>query len=205
MQILYGAGITSAVFQYGRKGGPTLKNIVELVVKKRTRKEARNYYGIADRSVELEFLGNETFIGYFNLLFSDKLGETLIERFMQLCARMNRGQIADFIRRLPEEMINELSTDAEFQNICKTVSGGNIPFSVEAPKKVAKGSSRITHKGSSKGNETAPAPEDDLPVNVNRKRVIGNILICMGIGLAFVLILIGVYVSGIIPYFLGII
>ena len=48
MEILYAAGITSAIYQKGRKGGATPKEVVDLILTKRSNRQAREYYGIAD-------------------------------------------------------------------------------------------------------------------------------------------------------------
>lgn len=206
MQILYGAGITSAVFDYGRRGGPTLKDVTNLIVKKRTRKEARAYYGMTEYVEEIDFLSEETFVACFNMLYSDKLGGSSIERFSHICALLNKSQIADFVRRLPAEMIKELGKYQEFHTICSLLKDSNIPFSVHKPKKVMKGYERgyvINEDGQIEReilehtNISLEKKEIEEPVreeSTGKKKVVPAILFVVGLVTVFA----GLYLSGLL-------
>lgn len=135
MEILYTAGITSAIYQKGRKGGATPKDVVELIINKRNNRQAREYYGIADAPISLGFLGNDTFAEYYGHLTDMQYGNTLIERFVNVCAMMNQKQIADFIRRTPEEVLEELKNYEEFYTVLEMIRGNGIDLKIKRSKK----------------------------------------------------------------------
>lgn len=126
MQILYAANILNAVYQSGKKTDNVVRDIVNLLVKTRTRKEAREYYGISDY-IEIDFLSSSEFRTLYCRLYDEKIGETCDERFEKLCQKLNNEQIADFIRRMPGEMKKELSESDIYQRIYKNVSSEIIP------------------------------------------------------------------------------
>lgn len=134
MQTLYSAGITSAVFS--SKKGATVQDITQLILHKRTRREARDYYGISDKPIELGFLGNDTFTEYYNHLSSEQYGNSLIERFINVCNHMSQKQIADFIRRLPSEVLDELKLYEEFHMIVSLLKEFGIDLHIKRPRKV---------------------------------------------------------------------
>lgn len=134
MQTLYSAGITSAIFS--SKKGATVQDVTELIIHKRTRREAREYYGISDKPIELGFLGNDTFTEYYGHLSSEQYGNSLIERFINVCTHMSQKQIADFIRRLPAEMLDELKLYEEFHMIVALLKEVGIDLHIKRPRKV---------------------------------------------------------------------
>jgi len=136
METLYTAGITSALYQKGRHGGATAKDIAELIIEKRNKRQAREYYGIADAPINLGFLGNDTFTEYYNRLQDETYGSTLIERFCNICTMMNKKQIADFIRRTPQEVVDELKKYEEFHVILEFIKGNGIDLKIKRPKKI---------------------------------------------------------------------
>ena len=134
MQTLYSAGITSAVFS--SKKGATVQDITELILHKRTRREAREYYGISDKPIELGFLGNDTFTEYYGHLSSEQYGNSLLERFINVCTHMSQKQIADFIRRMPAETVDELKLYEEFHMIVALLKEVGIDLRIKRPRKV---------------------------------------------------------------------
>lgn len=121
MQTLYNAGITSALFQKGKKHGVSAKEVCQMIVSRRTRREAREYYGLQDCVCDIEFLGNDTFMLHYSNLFSESKGKNLIERFVNVCSDMTKRQVADFIRRIPEELLNDLKQYEEFHLIVEAL------------------------------------------------------------------------------------
>jgi len=136
METLYTAGITSAIYQKGRQGGASPKDVVERIINGRNNRQAREYYGIADAPINLGFLGNDTFIEYYNRLQDNTYGVSLIERFVNVCRMMNRKQIADFIRRTPAEVVDELKNYEEFHVILDIIKGSGIDLKIKRPKKL---------------------------------------------------------------------
>ena len=136
METLYTAGITSAIYQKGRHGGATPKDVVELILNKRNNRQAREYYGIGDAPINLGLLGNDTFTEYYNKLQDRAFGATLIERFVEVCRFMNQRQIADFIRRTPDEVLDELKKYEEFYVILDIIRGNGIDLKIKRPRRV---------------------------------------------------------------------
>lgn len=140
MNRLYIAGITSAIFQKGRRGGASVKEIAGLIMQKRSRQDARVYYGIDDEKIDLGYLSDHAFAEYFHSLNDPDYGSTLLERFLQVCSYMTPQKLADFIKRLPDDAKNELSLYAEFYEIVDALKQYfNIDLGIKRPKKVKVG------------------------------------------------------------------
>lgn len=132
MCTLYAAGITNAIFQKGRNGGASPKDIATLMLQRRTRKDAREYYGIASNKIELGFLDNTTYVEFYRDLKQE--GSSLLENYINVCARMSPQQIADFTRRLPKDDINELAQFEEFHVIMQLLKRFGIDLKIKKPK-----------------------------------------------------------------------
>ena len=129
MQTLYSAGIVNAIFQEGRTGGGTVAGIVQLILQKRSRKEARAYYGI--ETVELGTLSNDMFAYYYHMLEDREYGVYLIERYLFVASKLSPLQNADFLRRLPKEFIGELSNYQEFHQVLSAIKGVGVDIAKE--------------------------------------------------------------------------
>ena len=139
MEILYRAGITSAVFQSGRKRGVAVRDVAELAIHKRSRREAREYYGLEDKTIELGFLGSDTFVEFYSQLSSPEYGDSVLERFINVCRRMNGAQMGDFIRRLPDEIIDEIKKYEEFWTIISLLQKTGVDINIKRPRNVSIG------------------------------------------------------------------
>lgn len=135
METLYSAGITSAIYQNGRKGGATPKEVATMILHKRSRREAREYYGLGDAPIDLGYLGNDTFAEYYDRLQDTDFGSSLIERFVNVCVVMSKKQVADFIRRLPTEVIDELKIYEEFHVILTILKDSGLNMGIRRPKR----------------------------------------------------------------------
>lgn len=134
MELLYTAGITSAIFQEGRKGGATPRQIVELLLHPRSRREARVYYGLQGAQMDLQILGKGSFEEYKKQLFDINYGETFMERFLTICRQMSKKQILDFIRRLPDELIKEMRQYEEFYMVVEELQKAGAKIDIHRPK-----------------------------------------------------------------------
>ncbi len=137
MCTLYAAGITNAIFQKGRNGGASPKDIATLILQRRTRKDAREYYGIASNKIELGFLDNTTYVEFYRDLKQED--GTLLENYINVCARMSPQQIADFTRRLPKDDISELAQFEEFHVVMQLLKRFGIDLKIKKPKVVRVG------------------------------------------------------------------
>lgn len=134
MEALYTAGITSAIYQKGRKGGATPKDVAELILNKRSRRDAREYYGLGDKTIELDFLGNDTFRELYDRLGDPQFGSSLVERFINVCMSLSQKQVHDFIRRLPSEVLDELVNYEEFHTILEILRENGLTTNIKRPR-----------------------------------------------------------------------
>lgn len=130
MHILYNAGITCAIFQNGNRGA-TPKQVSEFVITKRTRKQAREYYGIDKRKVETGILDKDSFYEIYNDMLCQNAENSLIENYLTVCNRLNLRQLYDFTRRLPDEMIAELRRYEEFFDVVRSLKKSGLDLKIK--------------------------------------------------------------------------
>ena len=137
MKTLYVAGVTNAIFQMGRKDGASAKDIVERIINKRNRQEARKYYGIEhldlDPSVMIDM---DTYAEYYKRLHAD---EQLLVNYLKVCSDMSPKQIADFTKRMPAEDRAYLEQFEEFHMLMEAVKSMGVVIKVKRPKKTVVG------------------------------------------------------------------
>lgn len=137
MSTLHAAGITSALFHKGRKNGPSVLDVASLILQKRSRKKAREYYGIGGDKIGSAFLDNTTYVELYNIL---KKGEgTLIENFVKVCSELYVDQAYDFIRRLPKDDLDMLAQYEEFHKILQSLKKKGYGLKIKKPKTVRVG------------------------------------------------------------------
>lgn len=154
MKTLLVANVTNAIFQKGRNGGASARDLAELIVKRRSRKEAREYYGIGGQRIELGYLDEDTYMEYYNELHGGK--GKLIENYIGCCGKMSPQQIADFTKRLPENDFDELVQYQEFHVVMQLLKKFGYDLKVKKPRKVVIGLKtpmEITFKGFEKKDE----------------------------------------------------
>ena len=143
MQTLYAAGITSALF--GKKDGKDKKerflarDVVDVCVKKRTRKDARKYYGIANVGVDIGMLSPETYTVYFKALFNEENGKNLIIRYLNVASKMTPAQNEDFLEKLPKDTLEELKEYKEFYDFMDALKAQGVRVNFRRPKHVKVG------------------------------------------------------------------
>lgn len=134
MKTLYAANITSALFQ-DEKQGASEEMIISLILKRRSRRNARTYYGIDRRPIKYSAVGGEH-IDVLSELGNAEYGQSVLERFLILTKGMPAGELGNFIENLPLDIKNELSRYEEFYILLDAVKrkGGNVKL--RKPKKV---------------------------------------------------------------------
>lgn len=153
---LLAANITNAIFQKGRNGGASAKDIADLIVKKRSRKDARAYYGIGNQKIDLGILDEDTYVEYYKDLKDER--NSLLKNYVDCCAKMNLSQIADFTKRLPEDDLDELKKFEEFYTIMQLLKEAGFDLKIKKPKKTMIGLSvpqQICFKGSRTGVDSS--------------------------------------------------
>ncbi len=140
MQTLYAANILGAIFQSGRSGGAKVEDVAALILKKRTRKEARDYYGIGNVEVDIGILSPEAFSYYYSCLSNPEYGDLMIERYLTVAQKLTAKQNEDFIRKLPKDTLEELSSYAEFYEVLAQLKTYGVDIKMKKPKnaKIAK-------------------------------------------------------------------
>lgn len=113
MTTLYAAGITSAFFQKGNEG-PNFKELAVALVQPRTRKAAREYYGINTKSMSIRSLTYEMYTSYLATLLEEDLYETPMNRLLHIAEKLNPYQMDNFLTRLPADTLKPLMEYAEF-------------------------------------------------------------------------------------------
>lgn len=134
MKTLYAANITSALFQ-DEKQGASEEMIISLIMKRRSRRNARTYYGIDRRPIKYSAVGGEH-IDVLNALENSEYGQSMLERFLILTKGMPAGELGDLIENLPLDIKDELSRYEEFYILLDAIKqkGGNVKY--RKPKKV---------------------------------------------------------------------
>lgn len=170
MEMLYTAGITSAIFQEGRKGGATAKEVVDLLLHPRSRREARTYYGLQGVPLSSCFLGKDSCEDYMKMLFDINYGDTVIERFLTVCNQMSRKQVLDFIRRLSSETLQELRKYEEFYIIIEELQAAGAKIDIHRPKGRLRTLDNAMNEEPEKRG-TAALPDKDTPIILERPDV----------------------------------
>lgn len=138
MKTLFAAGITSAFLQK-RGEGARPRDIASLILQKRTRKMAREYYGIGGGRIDLGFLEREDFTSLYEKMHEK---DNLLAGYLAVCGSLNATQIADFTRRLPEDDRDYLTGFEEFHTIIALLKKFGIDLHIKRPRKVVIGLNR---------------------------------------------------------------
>lgn len=141
MKTLLDAGITSAIFpEYKDAVNP--QEIARLVIKKRSRKEARYYYRIQNLKLDLQRLSYEQYSEYYQYLMNENYGVNGTDRFLTIMHWLTPARASYFIKNLPDEVITQLLTTAEFYDVLAELRKKGflpLPHVGKKPKKILKG------------------------------------------------------------------
>ncbi len=136
MQTLYTAGVTCAIFE--NKKGITPSDVAKLMMKKRTRAEARNYYDIGNETVNTNILSPFDYQTFMARLEDREYGSRLIERFLNVANKLRPAQLEDFIKKLPNDYLDELKSYKEFYDVCESLKA----YGITPPYKMPRGNVR---------------------------------------------------------------
>ena len=132
MTTLYAAGITSAVFEKGRDGIPA-EEVAELLIMPRSRKQAREYYGINTQNISIRSLTYEMYNNLLGSVLDESLGDTQMARFLAVAEKMNPYQLGDFINKLPKALKAEISQYAEFAQLIEQLKESGVKVAYRKP------------------------------------------------------------------------
>lgn len=118
MRSLYIAGILDAVFS-DKRTGIAPETLAQLVIKGRTRKDAREYYRIYDVEwPDYGVVSKEECISAINFLEGrEDSGRDIAERFYDLSKAFTKRQFGKFVREIPQEDIQALQRYEIFYDI----------------------------------------------------------------------------------------
>lgn len=129
LSTLYAAGITCAVFEQGRKGA-SAEEAAGLLVRPRSRRQARAYYRIEAEGIAVRSLTNEAFNGLCVRMTDPQLGPSYVSRLLALADDLNPYQMGDFLRKIPEGMRSDMERYAEYGQLVSQLreSGVRVPY-----------------------------------------------------------------------------
>lgn len=116
MQVLYSAGITSAIL-LSEKSGATPATIADLVLNQRSRKKARDYYGMSNVNIKVDLLTSDIYTEKLALLMNEAAGFNLIDRFVQVVRQLTVNQAVEFTAKLPPNMKRDLMEYEEYYKV----------------------------------------------------------------------------------------
>lgn len=176
MQTLYAAGITSAIL-LGEKSGAAPATIADLVLNQRSRKKARDYYGISNVNVKIDILTSDMFVEKFAMLTNESVGFNIIDRYVQVVRRLTVKQAVDFTRKLPPNIIRELMEYEEYYKVLDYFKRNGYRVNTgKRPKNLKKGLSdevfleALSSKRKITSKRNAAAPRTGERENAERRR-----------------------------------
>ena len=136
MQTLYMAGVTCAIFESKKVVTPF--DVAKLMMKKRSRAEARAYYDIVNEPINMNILSPFEYQTNMARLEDREYGARLIERFLNVANKLRPALLEDFIKKLPSDYIEELKGYKEFYDVCESLKA----YGITPPYKMPRGSMR---------------------------------------------------------------
>ncbi len=165
MSTLYAAGVTSALFEQGRRGAST-SELARLCCEKRSRKNAREYYGIAEETIDIGMLSSVSIQNYIEQLEDKNIGQTIGERFLYISSKLSAKQAEDLIKRLPNDKLDTLQGYEEFYVVVDTLKKYGIKLPYKRPKNLK---SMIAENQKKAEIEQKPTKTEEVKPSVNTK------------------------------------
>lgn len=145
MRVLLSAGITCALFVNAKKGVDS-KDVATMIMRKRTKSQARAEYQVSGDAIDLGFLENDAFNELY-AAFQQRSG-TPIQNYLYICKNLVEARkIADFTRRLPKEDVDYLAAFQEFHAVIAFLGKEGFEISVEKPEVLKVGLARQAEIG----------------------------------------------------------
>lgn len=138
MDTLYAAGITSGII-VSPKHGASPGKIAELILRKRTRRAARKYYGLQDSELRIDILSYGEYVLNYSKLMNPELGLNIVDRFISIVKRLSPKQVATFIQSLPPNVYQELQGYEEFWIVIENLRRSKINILATKPALVKRG------------------------------------------------------------------
>lgn len=179
MQSLLGAGIYDAIFDSGK--GISSNDLINLILRKRTREEARKAYGLEKLTNVSPTITMDQYKENMQILSSD-IAPTLGKRYEIIASQYTTAQNADFISKMvsyDKGILRSLMACSEFYRITDILidNGFDLPIKIVKPKKSIKETEKkmIISNGSDeveKGsiyNPSQPISDEDMKEEIDKQ------------------------------------
>ena len=142
---LYSAGIYSVIYQnISDKKGVSIPKIVDLLLHKRSKPEARQYYGIDEIAVEMESTPYYVLQQHFDIIRTgENYGPNVGVRFYNVAQQLSTPQNVELIKNMPPDLFNQLKQYEEFYDIVQQIEDYGIPTGIVRPKELKRGSVQV--------------------------------------------------------------
>jgi len=134
LMTLYAAGITSAIFE-GKEGVPEEK-VAEFLIRPRTRKEARDYYGINTKTVSIRNLTHEMYESMCVKLSDPEVAYSPMARLLVVADMLNPYQLGDFLDKLPTKVKEKFEPYREYERLLSTLKEDKVYVKYRKPKEM---------------------------------------------------------------------
>jgi len=138
MQILYAAGITSAILLEANNGASPAE-ISELILMPRSRRRAREVYGMSQVKGNLNILTSDIFLSKYTFLMDETQGVNIIDRYLMIIKSLTIKQGVEFTKKLPANVRKELMEYEEYYKVQDFFIMNGIAISYKKPKNLKKG------------------------------------------------------------------
>ena len=142
---LYSAGIYGVIYQgVADKKGVSVPKIVDLLLHKRTKPEARQYYGIDEIAVEMESIPYYVLQQHYDIIREgENFGTNVGVRFYNVAQQLSTPQNVELIKNLPPDLANQLKQYEEFYDIVQQIEEYGISTGIVRPKELKRGGVQV--------------------------------------------------------------
>lgn len=160
------AGITTAVF-INKRNTYNVEEVAKMIFYPRTLKDAKVYYGIstiADLRGGGTVLDEVTYEAVRNAILYEDQHLPLGERYTNAIGNLTPMQVADFLKRLDENTLNDLKKTVEFYDVLEALKKSKVIKSYRTPREIRKLRKR--------GQSIEPAPETETGSDIEYEKEI---------------------------------
>ena len=138
MQVLYSAGITSAIFVSGTSGAGCA-DILNLIFHPRNNKRARNYYGMTSMKAQVNLLTSDSYVQNYNYLIDETKGVNIIDRYVCIVNKLPVDQAVSFTRQLPSATLKRIMQYEEFYRVMAMFGKRGYKLKYKKPRNLKRG------------------------------------------------------------------
>lgn len=172
MQVLYSAGITSAIL-VNDSAGATDTDILNLILHPRNNKKAREYYGMTTMKAQVNLLTSDSYSQNFAFLMDEKKGVNIIDRYVVIVNRLPVDQAVSFTRRLPAPTLKKLMQYEEFYRVMSLFAKRGYKLKYKKPRNLKRGMTDETFQSYINGRSQLVTPIGTMSASsVQQKKIV---------------------------------